>query len=95
MRTGPREIEPTMRFHAGSRPVIGSNLISPAIHELGQVLVKVVLRLLSRMLWVRIPPGAPLPFSFNDLRENAIQPTICFFDRCSGMAGLWRFCSFF
>jgi hypothetical protein len=38
--------------------------------------------LLSRMLWVRIPPGAPLPFSFNDLCEHM---TVCFFDRWSGM----------
>jgi hypothetical protein len=37
--------------------------------------------LLSRMLWVRIPPGAPLPFSFNDLCERV---TVCFFDGWSG-----------
>jgi len=43
-------------------------LISFDYGQLRQVLIKLVVRLLTEMLEVRILPGEPTPLSFNELR---------------------------
>src|SRR6267143_4055373 len=54
--------------------------------------------LLSRGSRVRVSPGAPLFWNSlkqYELDKTAFTPTICFFDRWSGMAELWHFSPLF